>query len=50
MADVSTRAGQFVKQPQGYRAFRPALLPPDPPLAFDSTMIRLLSSADQALG
>ncbi|MCC7369300.1 MAG: Fic family protein [Chloroflexi bacterium] len=39
-----------MKQPQGHRAFRPAPLPPDPPLIFDSTMIRLLSSADQALG
>jgi Fic family protein len=50
MAASSTRAGQFLRQPQGYRAFVPAPLPPDPPTIFDSTMIHLLSRADQALG
>jgi cell filamentation protein, protein adenylyltransferase len=50
MTDVSTRAGRFAKQPQGYQAFRPAPLPPDPPIAFDSAMIKLLSTADQELG
>lgn len=45
-----TRAGRYVKQPQGYRAFIPAPLPPDPPIAFDAAMLRLLSRADQALG
>lgn len=47
---VVTRAGRYVKQPQGYRAFIPAPLPPDPPVAVDSTMLRLHSCADQALG
>lgn len=43
------RAGQYEKQPTGYRAFVPRPLPPDPPLAFDSTLQTLLSEADQAL-
>lgn len=43
------RAGQYVKQPAGYRAFIPASLPPDPPLEFDLPLIRMLSRADQAL-
>lgn len=50
MAGVSTRAGQFVKQPLGYRTFRPAPLPPDPAISFDPQLIKLLSAADQALG
>lgn len=44
------RAGRYVKQLAGYRAFIPANLPPDPPLAFDSGLQTLLSSADLALG
>lgn len=44
------RAGQFISQPAGYRAFIPARLPPDPPLALDSKMLGLLSQADIALG
>jgi len=46
----SMRAGRYVRQPGGYRAFIPAPLPPDPPLAKDSHMERLLSDADRALG
>ncbi|HQZ90403.1 MAG TPA: Fic family protein [Thermomicrobiales bacterium] len=45
-----TRAGKYVRQPQGYRAFIPARLPPDPPVTVDAAMLRLLSRADQALG
>lgn len=30
MGSLIARAGHFVKQPTGYRAFIPALLPPDP--------------------
>ena len=37
-------------QGTGYLAFVPADLPPDPPLAFDAELIRLLSDADLALG
>ncbi len=44
------RAGRFVQQPSGYRAFLPAPLPPDPPIQFDRELTRLLSDADRALG
>jgi Fic family protein len=44
------RAGSYVKQVEGYRAFIPAPLPPEPPLAMDGQMTRLLSEADHALG
>jgi Fic family protein len=50
MASDITRAGRFVKQPTGYRAFIPAPLPPDPPLLLDVSLIALLSRADQAVG
>lgn len=46
----STRAGRYVRQPQGFRAFIPVPLPPDPPLALDLDLVALLSRADQALG
>jgi len=44
-----TRAGQYVQQPAGYRAFIPSPLPIDPPLRMDALQV-LLSEADQALG
>lgn len=44
------RAGRYVKQIEGYRAFIPAPLPPDPPLVMDTELIRLLSEADRSLG
>lgn len=44
------RTGRYVKQVEGYRAFIPAPLPPDPPIAMDTELIRLLSDADRALG
>jgi Fic family protein len=47
---TDSRAGRFVKQPSGYHAFIPAPLPPDPPIAMDSEIQRLLSDADRALG
>ncbi len=50
MTSLITRAGQFVKQPTGYRAFIPAPLPPEPPVAFGPSLITLLSAADQAIG
>ena len=43
------RAGRFVKQIQGYVAFEPAHLPPDPPLDM-SSLQNQLSRADLALG
>ena len=44
------RAGRYVKQIEGYRAFIPAPLPPDPPLVMDTELIRLLSEADRSVG
>ena len=41
------RAGRYVKQSGGYRAFIPAPLPPDPPVKMDDDMIRHLSDADR---
>ncbi len=48
--DQSVRAGRYVTQLTGYRAFIPAPLPPDPPLSLGSNELGLLSAADQALG
>src|SRR4051794_13028985 len=45
-----TRAGRYVVQPTGYRAFIPAALPPDPPLRLDGPLQALLSEADRGLG
>jgi hypothetical protein len=47
---LATRAGRYVRQPRGYRAFIPTPLPPEPPIAFDAGLLRELSRADQALG
>ena len=44
------RAGTYVKQPTGYRAFIPAELPPNPPIVMDAELTKLLSDADRALG
>ncbi len=44
------RAGVYVRQPTGYRAFLPAPLPPAPPLRLDPDLVLRLSTADQALG
>ena len=44
------RAGRYVHQTSGYRAFVPAPLPPDPPLRLGGELQQLLSSADRALG
>jgi Fic family protein len=45
------RSGRYVKQVEGYSAFIPAPLPPDPPIKMDDPeLIRLLSDADRALG
>jgi Fic family protein len=48
--DSPARAGRYQQQPTGYRAFIPAPLPPDPPLAIDGELQGLLSLADRALG
>ncbi|MHB0963009.1 MAG: Fic family protein [Gemmatimonadaceae bacterium] len=46
----TNRAGKFVNQPTGYRAYEPAPLPPAPPVVLDGELQRSLSAADLALG
>ena len=46
----ASRAGSYERQPEGYFAFLPKPLPPDPPLHIDDELQTLLSHADQALG
>jgi hypothetical protein len=46
----STRAGRYVTQQEGYRAFIPAPLPPAPPILIKGDLQKLLSQADLALG
>jgi Fic family protein len=48
--DRVSRAGRYLRQPTGYRAFIPNALPPDPPVHIDGEMQHLLSEADRALG
>ncbi|MDQ8190741.1 Fic family protein [Roseibacillus persicicus] len=50
MSEQNTRAGHFVLQREGYRAFIPSPLPPEPPCEIDEETARLLSDADRALG
>lgn len=45
-----TRAGLFVAQREGYRAFIPKPLPPHPPLRFDPELLALLEEAGTELG
>lgn len=47
---ASNRAGEYIVQPGGYRAFIPKPLPPASPLDFDEELIHLLSLADRAIG
>ncbi|MBU1226046.1 MAG: Fic family protein [Actinobacteria bacterium] len=47
---MSTRAGRYVTQRAGYGAFVPQPLPPDPPVRWDTDLVRLLSEADLAVG
>lgn len=44
------RAGRYIAQPTGYRAFSPAPLPPQPPVRLEGELQALLSKADRALG
>ena len=46
----SNRAGTYLTQSTGYRAFIPAPLPPTPPLNLEGELQSLLSAADRALG
>lgn len=49
-SEAPTRAGRYITQPTGYRAFMPAPLPPQPTLALGGELQGLLSAADRALG
>jgi Fic family protein len=44
------RAGRYHRQVAGYRAFLPAPLPPEPPVALAGELQRRLSDADRSLG
>jgi Fic family protein len=46
----SPRAGRLIRQHEGYRAFIPARLPPDPPLKFEAPLVSLLATASTDLG
>lgn len=46
----SARAGRYVTQPGGFRAFIPAPLPPAPRIRIAGDLQRQLSEADRALG
>ena len=48
--ETSTRAGRYITQPTGYRAFIPVPLPPSPPIQITGELQALLSQADRALG
>jgi Fic family protein len=50
MSDEKARAGRVIRQPEGYGAFIPAPLPPNPPLRFDSELASILAAASTALG
>ncbi len=46
----ASRAGQYIQQLEGYKAFIPNPLPPVPEILIDPEMWALLSQADRALG
>lgn len=48
--DNTPRAGQYIEQIEGYKAFIPNPLPPTPEIIMDQGMWNLLSQADRALG
>ena len=46
---ISDRAGRYIRQPTGYKAFIPKNLPPEPPLAVTDEMWTAVSRADRQL-
>jgi len=46
---MKDRAGKFVAQPGGYKAFLPKPLPPSPTIRYDEELQSLLSKADRSL-
>lgn len=49
-SELATRAGRYISQPTGYRAFVPAPLPPQPAIDLTGDLSALLSAADRAMG
>lgn len=47
---LANRAGMYIYQLEGYRAFIPKPLPPDPPIEMDAEMMAVLSEANLSLG
>lgn len=47
---ASARAGRYITQTAGYRAFVPAALPPDPPLRLEGELQSILAEASHGLG
>ena len=50
MTNSKERAGKYITQPTGYRAFIPEPLPPDPPVDLTGELLVKLSEAQMALG
>ncbi|MFY9511220.1 MAG: Fic family protein [Rubrivivax sp.] len=48
--ELSQRAGRYIQQTTGYKAFVPAPLPPEPPIAYGGELQTLLSNADRDIG
>lgn len=46
----TTRTGQYVQQPGGFKAFYPAVLPFSPEIRYNDELIYILSMADRAVG
>jgi Fic family protein len=44
------RAGTYISQPNGYKAFVPAPLPPTPPIELDNELTSVLAQATHAIG
>lgn len=47
---MERQSGRWVRQIEGYTAFLPNDLPPQPGIVFDDMIRNLLSTADRALG
>lgn len=47
---MNTRAGRWVTQATGYKAFVPNSLPPEPPIRWDEPRVVLLAQAEHMLG
>ncbi|MCL2632010.1 MAG: Fic family protein [Coriobacteriia bacterium] len=47
---ASNRAGRYVMSLDGYKAYVPEALPPNPPIVLSDELVTLLSSADRKLG